>query len=74
MATKFGKGVTYYEKLHALLVYPLSHTTLSTRGHVRSHDKLETFYLYYHNTNPRRLITYNTELPSIKSCSFYHVV
>ena len=32
------------------VINPLSHTTLWTRGHVRSGDKLKTFYLHYHNT------------------------
>ena len=29
---------------------PSSQTTFWTRGHVRSRDKLKTFYLHYHNT------------------------
>ena len=43
----------------------LSHTTLWMQGHVRSCDKLKTFYLHYHNTyvtKPGRVVTYNKEL------------
>ena len=29
---------------------PLNHTTLWTRGHVRSRDKSKIFYVHYHNT------------------------
>ena len=54
----------------------LSHTTLWTQGHVRSCDKVKTFYLHYHNTyvtKPGRVVTYNKELLSIKPRPFYHL-
>ena len=56
---------------------PLSHTTLWTRGHAVSRDKLTTFDLQYYNTYGTKLgrvVTYNKELPSIKPLPFYHVV
>ena len=54
----------------------LSHTTFWTQGHVRSCDKLKTFYLHYHNTyvtKPGRVVTYNKELFSIKPRPFYRL-
>ena len=45
MATKLGKVVTYLK-----IFNPLIHTTISTRGHVRSRDRLKKIYLHYHNT------------------------
>ena len=48
---------------------PKKYTTLWTYGQVRPRDKLKT-YLYYRNayaSKPGRFITYNEELPSIRS-------
>ena len=57
IATKLGKVVIYCNKLHKVL-------------NTWSHDTLKTFYLHYHNTcGPQtwKLVTYNKELPFIKS-------
>ena len=46
VTTNLGKNVTCYIRNFNLL----SHTTLWTRGHLRSRDKLKKFDLLYHNT------------------------
>ena len=46
VTTNLGKNVTCYIRNFNLL----SHTTLWTRGHLRSRDKLKKFDLHYHNT------------------------
>ena len=51
------KVMTYYKKLQ-----PLSHETLSTRGQVRSRDKLKT--------KSGRMVTYIKELPSRSHVAF----
>ena len=56
---------------------PLFRTTLRSGGHVRSRDKLKTYYLHYHITHgyqPTQGGYIQNELPSIKSYYFYHVV
>ena len=44
MVTKHGKVVTYCESL-----LPINSQNPVNMGHVRSRDKLTTFYLHYHN-------------------------
>ena len=66
VATKLSKAVTSIEKLQPIK----SQNPLDTSTHspVRSHDKLKTFYLHYHNTYGHNTYGYQT------TCRFYHVV
>ena len=73
MATKLGIVATYYKKLQPIKSY--NHLNMWSRK-VTCKMKKHFFYTITMPivTKPGRVVTYNKELPFIKSHPFYHVV